>query len=139
MIVLDTDTLTLFFRNHPKVTARLQSEPDTIAITIITRIEVLRGRFDSLFKAADGADLQRGQERLAAAERDLGRVPLVLTIDTPDADEFDRLRKIKSLKKIGRGDLLIASIVLARKATLITRNTKDFGQIARLKIQDWSV
>jgi predicted nucleic acid-binding protein len=30
------------------------------------------------------------------------------------------------LKKIGRGDLLIAAITLANQATLVTRNEKDF-------------
>src|SRR3954463_16612208 len=112
MIVLDTDTLTFFLRNHPRVVERMQRTTDEVAITIISRIETLQGRFDSLLKAADGAELQRGQQRLEEAERDLARVPAVLPVDAAAAVEFDHLRQIKGLRRIGRADLLIASICL---------------------------
>jgi tRNA(fMet)-specific endonuclease VapC len=137
MIVLDTDTLTFFFRNHPRVLARMQQANDAVAITIISRIEILRGRFDSVLKAADGAELQRGQQRLAEAEDHLGRIPKVLGIDADAAEVFNHLRGNKKLKKIGRADLLIASIVLANRATLITRNLKDFRQVPGLQIDNW--
>jgi tRNA(fMet)-specific endonuclease VapC len=50
----------------------------------------------------------------------------VLLIDDRAADEFDRLRTIRRLRKIGRADLLIASITLARRGTLVTRNRRHF-------------
>jgi tRNA(fMet)-specific endonuclease VapC len=52
--------------------------------------------------------------------------------------EFDRLRQNKRLKKIGRGDLLIASIALAHRATLVTRNVRDFRQIPGLQVENWA-
>jgi tRNA(fMet)-specific endonuclease VapC len=61
----------------------------------------------------------------------------VLAIDAASADEFDRLRANKKLKKIGRADLLIAAITLANKATLVTRNTKDFRQVPGLQVENW--
>lgn len=137
MIVLDTDTLTFFFRNHPRVVERLQTTADEVAITIISRIETLQGRFDALMKAADGAALQRGQHRLDEAERNFEKIPKILPIDANAASEFDRLRENKKLKKIGRADLLIAGIVLANRAILVSRNVKHFRQVPGLRIENW--
>jgi len=137
VIVLDTDTLTHFFRNHAGVVERMGQTADEVAITIISRIETLQGRFDSLLKAADGDELQRGQQRLDAAERDLQRIPKVLPVNEQVAAEFDQLRQNKKLRKIGRADLLIAAITLANKATLVTRNVKHFTQVPNLKVENW--
>jgi tRNA(fMet)-specific endonuclease VapC len=137
VIILDTDVLTHFLRNHPRVVERMQKTDDEVAITIITRIEILQGRFDTLLKAADGVELQRGQQRLNEAERDLARIPKVLLIDAEAAAEFDRLRQNRKLKKVGRADLLIAAIALASKATLVTRNVKHFSQVPGLKLENW--
>jgi tRNA(fMet)-specific endonuclease VapC len=137
MIVLDTDTLTHFFRGHPRVVERMQTTTDEVAITIITRIEILQGRFDSVLKAADGAELQRGQRRLEESELDLARIPITLSINQRAAAEFDRLRGNRKLKRIGRADLLIAAIALANQATLITRNLKHFREVRPLRVENW--
>src|SRR5438093_8805525 len=128
MIVLDTDTLTFYFQNHSRVIERVARTTEELAITVISRIETLQGRFATLLKAADGAALQRGQQRLADAERDLARIPTVLLVDAAAAAEFNRLLGNKKLKRIGRADLLIAAITLANRATLVTRNLKHFRQ-----------
>jgi tRNA(fMet)-specific endonuclease VapC len=137
MIVFDTDTLTHFFLNHPKIVQRHQEADAEIVITIISRIEVLRGRFDTLTKAANGAGLQTGYDRLVQAERDLAAFR-ILPVDSETANTFDRLLKDKKAKKIGRGDLLIASISLANKATLVTRNLKDFRLVPGLILENWA-
>jgi tRNA(fMet)-specific endonuclease VapC len=137
MKVLDTDILTLLLQGHSKVVERRRQESDEVVITVITRIEIFQGRFASLLKAADGAALKRGQERLSQAERDL-RPFSVLAIDDAVAAEFERLRPIKGLKKIGRGDLLIASFVLAFRAALVTRNIKDFRLIPGIRVENWA-
>jgi tRNA(fMet)-specific endonuclease VapC len=138
MIVLDTDTLTLLLRDHPRVLDRARQETDQIVITIISRIETLQGRFDTLLKAADGAELERGQRRLAEAEEQLAGLPAVLPVDARVAAEFDRLRQNKKLKKIGRADVLIAAIALANRAKLVTRNLKDFRQVPGLEVENWA-
>lgn len=40
---------------------------------------------------------------------------------------------------IGPYDMQIASIALANDLTLITHNTKEFGRIGNLKIEDWEI
>jgi tRNA(fMet)-specific endonuclease VapC len=42
------------------------------------------------------------------------------------------------LKKLGRADLLIASIALAHGATLVTRNLRHFHQIPGLYTENWA-
>ncbi len=113
MTILDTDVFTLWTYRHPGVVAHLGRERDDFALTIITRIEALQGRFAFLMKASDGDQLLLAQQRLEHTERGLARFPL-LPFDDAAAAEFDRLRQIKMLKKIGRGDLLIAAV--ARRA-----------------------
>jgi tRNA(fMet)-specific endonuclease VapC len=68
VILLDTDTLSLLMRGHARVTGRAANS-EAVAITIITRIEILQGRFASLLKATDGADLMRAQHWLEENER----------------------------------------------------------------------
>ncbi len=54
MFLLDTDTLTHLHYGHPRVIERLrQAETSDVGTTVVTKIEILRGRYDSLLKAAD--------------------------------------------------------------------------------------
>jgi tRNA(fMet)-specific endonuclease VapC len=140
LILLDTDTLTLHFHSQPSVNERLAGAQDIVAITIVSWIEVLRGRFDGVLKAADAAQLLSAQERLRDTEQRLSQLPVV-AFDSVAAAEFDRLRANKKLKKIGRADLLIASIALAQRATLVTRNNVRhfrFRPVPGLALDNWA-
>ncbi len=137
MFVLDTDTLTLLLRGHPKVIERRRHVEDAVVITIFTQIEVLRGRFDSLLKAADGEQLLLAQQRLQETERDLEAFHPLLVNEAAVA-EFVRLLEVKGLKKIGRADLLIAAVTLANKATLVTRNLKHLAKVPGLQVENWA-
>lgn len=136
MIVLDTDTLTHLFAGRASVVTRREQETQPVVITIVTWIEVLQGRFATLLKAADGDELQRAQQRLTQTQQALSSFRVLLIAEGVKR-EFDRLRQDKKAKKIGRADLLIASVVLAHKATLVTRNRKDFELVAGLSIENW--
>jgi tRNA(fMet)-specific endonuclease VapC len=138
MKILDTDILSLFLHGHPRVIERHERETDEVAVTIISRIQLLQGRFATILKAADGAELLRAQKWLDLTTRDLAAISKLVSIDDKAALEFDRLRQNKKLKKIGRGDLLIAAITLANRATLVTRNLKDFRQVPGLHVENWA-
>jgi tRNA(fMet)-specific endonuclease VapC len=137
MILLDTDTLSLLLANHPRVVPRYEAAPEPVSTTIITRIELLEGRFAFLVKAEDGKNLLRAQEWLQRTENDLSRFPVVL-IDDAVAATFDRLRKDRKLRKIGRKDLLIAAIALAHQALLVSRNQRDFREVPGLRLENWA-
>jgi tRNA(fMet)-specific endonuclease VapC len=107
-----------------------------VATTIVTAIEIIRGRHEHLLNAADGAQLLRAQQLLNASEEMLMDIQ-IFRVDAEVAAEFDRLRQTKRLKKTGRADLLIGCITLAHRATLVTRNDDHFRQIPGLKIENW--
>ena len=137
MHILDTDTLTHLHAGHSRVRQRLQELDDPeVAITVITRIEVLRGRFDFILKAATGADLLKAQRFLTRSE-DLLEQIVTLPLNEQSAAEFDRLKVSGRLSKIGRADLLIASIALSYRAILVTRNIRHFSQVPGLTIVNW--
>lgn len=137
MHLLDTDTLTHLHAGHQRVVQRLHEldDPD-VGTTVITRIEILRGRFDFVLKATSGADLIRAQQLLARTEELLSQI-MVVPLDEMSAARFDQLRLVKGLRKIGRADLLVASIALAHRATLVTRNLRHFREIPGLRMVNW--
>lgn len=137
MYLLDTDTLTYLHVGHPRVTQHLQvAHNSIIATTIITKIELLQGRFDFLLKAATGAELLRAQRLLRQTEELLAHL-VIVPLDEVAAVQFEQLRTTKGMRKIGRSDLLIASIALAQKSVLVTRNLRHFRQIPGLIIENW--
>ncbi len=137
MTLLDTDALTLYFAAHPRVMEKVRAAQDAPRTSIVSRIEVLQGRFDSVLKARDGDQLLTAQERLAAAERGLARFQII-PFNAAAAIAFDRPRQNKKVRKIGRADLLIASIALAHGATLVTRNLYHFRQVPGLQVENWA-
>jgi predicted nucleic acid-binding protein len=90
MIVLDTDTLSLFHAGHERITQRIAKvEPDeTLATTVITKAEILTGRYSFLLKASGGDQLQRAQERLDSSEALLADLEII-SIDAKCAFVFD--------------------------------------------------
>jgi predicted nucleic acid-binding protein len=137
MILLDTDTATHFSYGNENVRRKIAAAGDEkLAITIITRNEIIRGRADSLLKAADEEELRKAMERFQQAEAMLSDF-LVVGFDEAAVRNFGEMRKQKKLKKMRRADMLIACIALAQDALLVTRNTKDFKGIAGLRLDNW--
>jgi len=137
MYVLDTDMLSHLLRGHARVKERVAHATSEVVLTVATRIEQLQGRFAAVLKAEDGDKLHRAQQRLLQSEIDLNRFTTLL-VDAAAASEFDRLLGVKGLRRIGRADLLIATIALANDATLVTRNLKHFRQVPRLRLENWA-
>jgi tRNA(fMet)-specific endonuclease VapC len=138
MHILDTDTLSRLHAGDARVQEHKERfDPADVVTTVITRIEILRGRFDFVLKATDGGQLRRAQDWLRRSEELLSRIAIV-PLDARAADQFDNLRRNKKLKKIGRADLLIVAVTLAHGATLVTRNLKHFRQVPGLQVENWA-
>jgi tRNA(fMet)-specific endonuclease VapC len=137
MYLLDTDTLTHLQFGNSNVAEKLRMNEDSeFGITIVTKVEILRGRIEYLLKAEDGINLLKAQELLFRTEALLSDL-LVIPVDRAASVEFDRLRTVSKFRKIGRADLLIASITLANRAVLVTRNLRHFKQIPGLRVENW--
>jgi tRNA(fMet)-specific endonuclease VapC len=137
MIVLDTDTFTHHSYGNENVRRKIEAvEADELAVAIVTRNEVLRGRAESLLKAATVDELRTASERIQQTEALLDEFHVV-HFDETAIQHFGQLKKVKALKKMGRADMLIACIALANDALLVTRNTKDYKDVPGLRLANW--
>jgi tRNA(fMet)-specific endonuclease VapC len=115
----------------------MQSAETEVATTVINWMEVMQGRLQAIFTAADADQLERASQRLEESVSQLSTLPIV-PINRAVPKQFAALLANKKLKRIGRGDLLIASIALAEKARLITRNVRDFSLVPGLMCENWA-
>ncbi len=139
MYIFDTDHLSLIQRNGQegkRILARLAAiDGSTVAVTVITYEEQIRGRLNFLAKA-------RTLEQQVLAYQGLQQIALdyasisILPFNHSAALEHQRLRKI--YPRLGNMDIKIAAIALTNKSILLTRNTSDFEQILELQIDDWA-
>jgi tRNA(fMet)-specific endonuclease VapC len=137
MYLLDTNILTALYAGNRKVIEKIQQlDNPQIATTIVNKAEIIQGRISFLLKANDGEQLIRAQGLLAETERLLIEMDVV-SFGAAATAQFEILVANRALRKAGRPDLLIASITLANKAILVTRNTKDFEIIPGLRIENW--
>ncbi len=137
MHLLDTDTLSHLWARHERVVQRATEVGDAeLGVTSITKAEILRRRCENLLKAETAEDTLKAQQRLDRSEQRLSRL-MIVPFDEPAARQLALLWKVDRLKRIGRADLLIASIALANDVTLVTRNLKHFRQVPNLKVVNW--
>lgn len=137
MLILDTDHMRVFMHARAgggTLRDRLRASGDTIATTIVTVEESLRGWLAEIHRRISPHDQIRAYGRLHE-EIELYAAWLVLPWEADAADLFVTLRRQGI--RIGTMDLKIAAIALAYDATVITRNTADFAQVPGLKFQNW--
>jgi len=139
LYLLDTDHLSFIQRNGQegkRILAKLEAvQVSDVAATIITYEEQIRGRL-SVLSQAKTLDAQiaayQGLQQLAMDYQEI----MLVAFNHAAAVMHQHLRK--AYPRLGSMDLKIAAIALVNHATLLTRNASDFGQIAELKIEDWT-
>ncbi len=139
MIVLDTDIVTLLsYGQTDKLQQRMKAVPESeeLATTIITRMEILQGRFSSIVKAANEGELLKAMDRFRASRELLDSFRL-LEVNNAAGQHFKQMMKAKKRPK-RRGDMLIACIALAHQALLVTRNVKDYEPVKGLRMENWA-
>jgi tRNA(fMet)-specific endonuclease VapC len=129
MYALDTNTLVYFFRGEGHVAERLlATSPADVAVPAVVVYELETG----IAKSADPAR-RRGQlDRLL-------RAVALLPFGLEEARAAARVRAHleRAGTPIGPMDTLIAATALARSATLVTRNTREFARVPGLTVEDW--
>ncbi|RLC16804.1 MAG: type II toxin-antitoxin system VapC family toxin [Deltaproteobacteria bacterium] len=136
MYILDTDHISLFQRDNPGVVSNVLKKPQSmLATTVITAEEQLRGRLAMIRKARTDERIVNAYDNLLATVLYF-RTITVIGFGSESQTIFRKLREGKI--RIGTQDLRIAAIAIARDATVVTRNQKDFSLVPSLKTEDWS-
>ena len=140
MIVLDTDHLS--FLQHPgspeavALVNKLQrSEEEAVFTTIVSLEEQLRSWLNVIGRYRDPSQQVAYYPRLREFVRFFANWKIA-DFDLVAAGEFQRLRSLGV--RIGNSDLKIAAIAITRRATLLSRNLRDFEKVTGLVVQDWS-
>jgi tRNA(fMet)-specific endonuclease VapC len=129
--MLDTDTCSYVMkRSNDAVLKRLQQVPvSDVCISVITKAELL-------FGVELSPRRQQDEVALNAFLR------YVEVLDFPD-DASPHYAKIRADlrtrgKMIGANDLLIAAHARSLSLTLVTNNTREFGRVHNLAIENWT-
>jgi tRNA(fMet)-specific endonuclease VapC len=104
---------------------------DTDHISILQR-----GCHSYIIQAKTAADVIRGYkmfDRVLSAFA----AALVLPFDAKASAAFDSL--VAQRVRIATMDLRIAAIALSERLTLVTRNSRDFGKVPGLILEDWTI
>jgi tRNA(fMet)-specific endonuclease VapC len=115
---------------------RTLHDPDTVAVTVISVEEQVRGRLE-IIRRYGTSPLQIAA--YAAFQQTLRFFTAWQVFDFGQAafEKFEALRRQRV--RVGSQDLRIAAICLALGATLVTRNNRDFDQIPSLLVENWSL
>lgn len=140
MYLLDTDHLSVLERggvDSQHLRQRLQAVPlDQVAVTIVSYEEQMRGWLSYMAKARSLEEQVIAYSYLQRHLQVFCTVPLVAF----DPAAVAMVRQLQTQRiRIGTMDLKIASIALAKDATLLSRNGADFQQVPGLRVEDWTV
>ncbi len=126
--LLDTNVCVRFLNGRaPNVRLRMMSEsPTDIAVCSVVKAELWHGALKS----------QNPTRTRARQDQFLANF-VSLPFDDVAAQELARIRFQLASQPIGPLDALIAAIALANNLTLVTHNTREFGRIKGLKLNDW--
>jgi len=129
--LIDTDILSLFFRNTSKIADCFASylvQYKKINFSIITYYEIVSG-----LKHRD-ADKKMSRFLEFASKNTI--LPLTEKSVTISSEIYAELRKEGN--PLDDIDLLIAGTAIANNMVLVTRNKHHFERIKKLKVEDWS-
>jgi tRNA(fMet)-specific endonuclease VapC len=134
--VLDTDIVTLYQHGHPRVVQQILAHPvRQLAIAVISVEEELTGWYTKLRQARKRDQLARAYQRLSEAVPFFARFQ-ILSFTEAAIVRYESLRAAH--RRVGKNDLRIAAIALEHGAIVVTRNAREFTQVAGLTIEDWS-
>jgi tRNA(fMet)-specific endonuclease VapC len=140
MFILDTDHFTMLEWGNATIGQQLHERiralpEDEVVTTIITFEEQTRGWLAFQARSRKIAEQVKAYRRLKR-HLDAYLEIEVLEFDTAAATLFQTLQNMHL--KVGTMDLKIAAIALAHDGTVLTRNSKDFGRVPGLRVEDWT-
>lgn len=129
-VILDTDTLSFFFRGKQNVINKIDNylkEFGYVNISIVTYYEILNGL---LYK-----DAKKQLVRFLEFVKYNKIISLTVLAADKSAKIYANLRKTGNV--ISHNDVLIAGIAITNDLILITNNISHFSRIKELKTDNW--
>lgn len=130
--LLDTNTCVALLNNRPSSVAKQLAtlSPDEVFLCQIVKAELYYGAYKS----------ERPAENLTLLQQFCQQFQILpFTNRAVDIYGYIRSELAKQGQPIGPNDFIIAAIALAHDAILITHNTREFGRVPNLKLEDWVV
>ena len=127
--MLDTNILSALIKTPGSAMVKHMAglEPNTLCTSIVVACEL---RF--------GAQRKGSAELMAKVEQLLASLPVLALDGEADRHYADiRCSLERAGTPIGGNDLLIAAHARSQSLTLVTHNTREFGRVPGLRIQDW--
>lgn len=129
MFLLDTNTVIYFFKGKGRVRERLSAtRPADVAMSAVSLYEIEVG----IAKSAQPGKRRKQLDMFLAV---VSVLPFDRSVSRIAAEVRADLEK-RGIP-IGALDNLIAGTALAHRATLVTRNTREFSRLADLAVIDW--
>ena len=128
--LLDTNTRIRYINGRSQSVAdRLDALPEREAVVCaVVKAELFFGALHSHHPA-----------KSLAGQKQFLKLFASLPFDDAAAEHYAQIRADLANKgtPIGSNDMFIAAIALANGLILVTHNTREFGRVAHLQIEDW--
>ena len=128
--MLDTNTCIHAMRVEAtsKLAGRFNRHSEQLCISTVVLAELHYGAENS----------QRVPENLLRIEKFIARIQSVLDFDANAATAYGRIKTALRKTPIGALDTLIAAHARARDLIVVTANSREFGRVPGLVVEDWS-
>jgi tRNA(fMet)-specific endonuclease VapC len=132
MYLLDTNIISYWMRGDQQIIEKIKScSPLELSFSTITLAEIYYGIAKSPVKK---------KERLKKIERIRSHLDIYAFNERAVVKYGDiRARLEKQGQSISERDMQIAAIAVANRLCVVTHNTKEFGRIVKLKVEDWAL
>jgi len=128
--LLDTNTCIRFINGRaPNIRVKMRQVDNTdIAISTIVQAEMYAGSAKS-----------QTPERSRQIQDEFFKRFTRIAFDEAAANAYGNIRAAleKQGTPIGGNDLLIAATAISRNLILVTHNTREFGRVSGLQLEDW--
>jgi tRNA(fMet)-specific endonuclease VapC len=131
MYLLDTNIISYWMRGDQRIIEKIKScSPTELSLSTITLAEIYYGIEKSPVKK---------KERRKKIERIKSHLD-IYPFNEHAAITYGviRARLEKLGQPISERDIQIASIAVANRLCVVTHNTKEFGRVAKLRVEDWA-
>ena len=127
-LLFDTNILIAIRDNDPAALSRYEHMTTTVAMSIVSRIELENGVARDPFRS-----IQR-RDSLVLLLEDL----TILGFDAQEADVYRSIVAATGYNRARTLDRMIAATALRYDLPIVTANVRDFRDIPGLQIEDWS-